>query len=49
LRAGATSTIAALTANGESNINGVEFIERGYEKLADRLKSLGAKIQYIKT
>jgi len=48
LRAGATATLAALTADGKSTINGVEFIERGYEKLADRLRSLGAQIEYIK-
>ncbi|MFA7301047.1 MAG: UDP-N-acetylglucosamine 1-carboxyvinyltransferase [Candidatus Shapirobacteria bacterium] len=49
LRAGANATLAALAANGTSTINNVEFIERGYEKLADRLKALGADIQYIKT
>jgi UDP-N-acetylglucosamine 1-carboxyvinyltransferase len=49
LRAGATTTIAALTAVGKSTINGVEYIERGYEKLAERLRSLGANIEYIKT
>jgi UDP-N-acetylglucosamine 1-carboxyvinyltransferase len=49
LRAGATATIAAITAEGQSTIDGVEFIERGYEKLAERLESLGADIQYIKT
>jgi UDP-N-acetylglucosamine enolpyruvyl transferase len=49
LRAGATATLAALTADGKSTINGVEYIERGYEKLADRLLSLGADIEYIKT
>jgi UDP-N-acetylglucosamine 1-carboxyvinyltransferase len=49
LRAGASVTIAALTANGVSTIDGVEFIERGYEKLAERLSSLGANIEYIKT
>ena len=48
LRAGATTTLAALTAEGTSEIEGVEFIERGYEKLAERLDSLGAKIEYIK-
>ncbi|MBP9817967.1 UDP-N-acetylglucosamine 1-carboxyvinyltransferase [Candidatus Shapirobacteria bacterium] len=48
LRAGATATLAALTANGQSVIEGVEFIERGYEKLAERLKALGAEIEYIK-
>ena len=49
LRAGASATIAALTAIGVSTIDGVEFIERGYEKLAQRLSSLGANIEYIKT
>ena len=49
LRAGATTALAALTAEGQSTIDGVEYIERGYEKLAERLSSLGAKIKYIKT
>ena len=49
LRAGATATVAALTAEGTSTIDGVEFIERGYEMLAQRLQSLGADIDYIKT
>ncbi|MDD4136139.1 MAG: UDP-N-acetylglucosamine 1-carboxyvinyltransferase [Candidatus Shapirobacteria bacterium] len=49
LRAGASATIAALTASGKSTIDGVEYIERGYEKLAERLWSLGANIEYIKT
>lgn len=49
LRAGASVTLAAITAEGKSVINGVEYIERGYEKLAERLCSLGAQIEYIKT
>jgi UDP-N-acetylglucosamine 1-carboxyvinyltransferase len=49
LRAGASATVAALTAPGKSIIDGVEYIERGYEKLAERLCSLGANIEYIKT
>jgi len=49
LRAGASTTLAALTAQGTSIIDGVEYIERGYEKLAERLRSLGANIEYIKT
>ncbi len=49
LRTGACITIAALTANGTSTISNVELIERGYEQLASRLKSLGADIEYIKT
>ena len=49
LRAGASATVAALTAQGKSTIEGVEYIERGYEKLAERLWALGANIEYIKT
>ena len=49
LRAGASTVLAALTANGTSTIDGVEYIERGYEKLAERLSALGANIEYIKT
>jgi UDP-N-acetylglucosamine 1-carboxyvinyltransferase len=49
LRTGASITIAALSASGKSSIEGVEYIERGYEKLADRLCYLGADIEYIKT
>ncbi len=48
LRAGASATVAALTAQGESIVDGVEYIERGYEKLAERLLALGANIEYIK-
>jgi len=49
LRAGASTVLAALTAKGTSTIDGVEYIERGYEKLGERLSSLGANIEYIKT
>lgn len=49
LRAGATTTLAALSADGTSTITGVEYIERGYERLAERLQSLGADIEYIKS
>jgi UDP-N-acetylglucosamine 1-carboxyvinyltransferase len=49
LRAGACVTLAAITAEGKSIVDGVEYIERGYENLAERLCSLGADIKYIKT
>ena len=44
LRHGATLILAALTANGTSTINGIEHVDRGYEKLDERLRDLGAKI-----
>jgi UDP-N-acetylglucosamine 1-carboxyvinyltransferase len=48
LRAGATLVIAALAATGESVILGIEHLDRGYEKLEERLKALGADIKRIK-
>ncbi len=44
LRAGAALVNAALIAEGETVIRGREVIERGYEKLDCRLRSLGADI-----
>lgn len=48
LRAGATLVIAAIIADGESIIHGVDHIDRGYEVIEDRLKKLGVKIRRIK-
>jgi UDP-N-acetylglucosamine 1-carboxyvinyltransferase len=44
LRAGATLVIAALVAEGQSILGGVEQIDRGYENLDGRLRELGADI-----
>jgi len=44
VRAGMAMVIAALCAEGKSTIRNIYQIERGYENLADRLKSLGARI-----
>jgi len=48
LRAGATLVLAALSAAGESVIFGIEHLDRGYEKLEERLGSLGADIKRVK-
>jgi len=48
LRAGATLVLAALAADGQSVIHGVEQIDRGYEHIEDRLHALGANIERIK-
>lgn len=45
LRAGAALVIAALGAEGVSTISGLEFIDRGYQDLVDKLKALGADIR----
>ncbi|HKY74108.1 MAG TPA: UDP-N-acetylglucosamine 1-carboxyvinyltransferase, partial [Patescibacteria group bacterium] len=44
LRAGATIVLAALTATGTTTLRNVEQIDRGYEELDKRLRSLGAQI-----
>lgn len=45
LRGGAALVIAALSAEGESRIDGVAHIDRGYERIEEKLKALGARIQ----
>ena len=47
IRAGISLLIAALSAKGESTIQNIEQIDRGYEKIDIRLKSLGAEIQRV--
>lgn len=44
LRAGAALVIAGLMAEGVTEITGLEHIDRGYEKMTDKLISLGANI-----
>jgi len=44
IRAGMALLLAALAAEGTSTIRNVVQIERGYEKVDEKLKSLGAKI-----
>lgn len=45
LRAGATLLISALIARGESILEGIGHIDRGYEKIEQRLQSVGADIK----
>jgi UDP-N-acetylglucosamine 1-carboxyvinyltransferase len=45
IRAGMTMLIAALCAEGESVIQNVGQIDRGFERIDERLRALGAKIQ----
>lgn len=47
LRHGATLTIAALAAQGISEINNAQVIDRGYEDLGPKLKELGGNIKII--
>lgn len=45
IRAGAALVIAALAAEGASEIRGIGHIERGYEDFPEKLSSLGARIE----
>ena len=47
VRAGMAMVIAALIAHGESEISNVYQIERGYENLVEKLRSLGARIEQV--
>lgn len=47
LRAGATMILAGLVARGKSTILEAEIIDRGYEKIEERLKKVGARIQRV--
>ena len=47
IRAGISLLIAALSANGESIIHNIEQIDRGYERIDEKLKALGAEIERI--
>ena len=47
LRAGAAMVVAALAAKGTTEISNVQFIERGYEDLVGKLRSVGADIRIV--
>jgi UDP-N-acetylglucosamine 1-carboxyvinyltransferase len=49
IRAGATYILAALCASGTSTVYGIEHIERGYDHLDAKLRSLGARIERVPT
>ncbi|PIS09150.1 UDP-N-acetylglucosamine 1-carboxyvinyltransferase [Candidatus Beckwithbacteria bacterium CG10_big_fil_rev_8_21_14_0_10_34_10] len=48
LRAGATLVMAALIAKGKSTLENISHIDRGYEKLDEKLRQLGANIKRVK-
>ena len=47
LRAGAALVIAGLSAEGTTYVENIHFVERGYEKLIEKLTALGAQIRRI--
>lgn len=47
LRAGASLVIAGLSAQGVTEVYGLEIIERGYEKISAKLSGLGAQVKVV--
>src|SRR5256714_2517070 len=47
IRAGMAMLIAALCAKGESEIGNIRQIDRGYERIDERLRALGARIERV--
>ena len=45
IRAGAAMAIAALTADGVSEIADIEHVDRGYEDFEGKLTALGAEVR----
>jgi UDP-N-acetylglucosamine 1-carboxyvinyltransferase len=44
LRAGAALVLAGLAAEGVTDLTNVHLVDRGYEQIEDKLRSLGAQI-----
>ncbi|HHT85686.1 MAG: UDP-N-acetylglucosamine 1-carboxyvinyltransferase [Bacillota bacterium] len=47
LRAGASLMVAGLSAEGTTEVYGLEIIERGYESVVEKLKGLGADVRRV--
>lgn len=47
LRGGAALVVAGLMAEGTTTVTGVQYIDRGYEKIVEKLQSLGADIKRV--
>jgi len=48
LRASASLVIAALVAEGETRVDRIYHLDRGYERMEDKLRALGADIERVK-
>ncbi|MCG9891248.1 MAG: UDP-N-acetylglucosamine 1-carboxyvinyltransferase [Thermosynechococcaceae cyanobacterium MS004] len=47
LRASAALVVAALAAEGQSTISGLQYLDRGYENIEAKLRGLGARIERV--
>ena len=48
LRASVALVLAAIVSTGKSHINRIYHLDRGYEKIENKLKKIGVKIKRIK-
>jgi UDP-N-acetylglucosamine 1-carboxyvinyltransferase len=48
LRASSALVLAALVAEGETNIHRIYHLDRGYDSLEKKLEGVGAKIERLK-
>jgi UDP-N-acetylglucosamine 1-carboxyvinyltransferase len=49
LRASASLVLAALAAQGETVIDRIYHLDRGYEQIEEKLSALGAKVERLTT
>lgn len=47
IRAGAALIVAGLVAEGETEVHGIEHVDRGYERTEEKLRGLGARIERL--
>jgi len=47
LRASASLVLAGLAAEGETEVNRIYHVDRGYERIDQKLRHLGAKIERV--
>jgi len=47
IRAGAALVVAGLVAEGETEVSGVEHVDRGYEDFVGKLQGIGAKVERV--
>ncbi|MCL5677006.1 MAG: UDP-N-acetylglucosamine 1-carboxyvinyltransferase, partial [Firmicutes bacterium] len=47
IRAGAALIVAGLVAEGDTEVHGIEHVDRGYERTEEKLRGLGARIERV--
>jgi UDP-N-acetylglucosamine 1-carboxyvinyltransferase len=47
LRASAALVVAALAAEGQTTISGLQYLDRGYENIEAKLRGLGARVERV--